>query len=425
MNDDDDDHNDDKKKSLILPAKADSSPSSHDVEETRATLGGAAVAPSHSEDWTGTKYEVKNDGGDKTLRARVAATVDNAASSFLEEVVELHHGKDRASRKSGAGGQIREVRPTSTDEKQPATIDRGVQLAPGVAYPGADRDAFDSRLDGAAPSTPSNGETISLHSGARDVYDSIEAGAALQAPSSGDAISLNSAIDNADIERGALVDDGGAPLPPNASGAQLSLDPANAIDAYVVQDAPTEESRLAALNRLTRDAPLAEIVNVVDAENATSSSNRSRASLDSEAQRQKLLLRGGYILLLVLTATLVSLAGLGKLSRSTSIPYLLDTMVPSGVPSIAPISGAPSMASTSGAPSMAPTTPAPTSDAFRVMASRIFTDPEEERPRDPASPQWQALMWLAYEDGYNTTIGSQLVQRYALATLYYATNGTG
>jgi hypothetical protein len=83
----DDDNNDDlKKKSPFLPTKFDSSPSSHDDEETRATLvGGAAVAPSDSEDWTGTKYEMKNDGGDKTLRARVAATVDNAVSSSLEE----------------------------------------------------------------------------------------------------------------------------------------------------------------------------------------------------------------------------------------------------------------------------------------------------------------------------------------------------
>jgi cell division septation protein DedD len=422
MNDDDNNHNDDKKKSPIRPAKSDSSPSSYDDEETRATLGGVAEAPSHIEDLPSTKNEVKNDGGDETLRARVAASEGSATSSFLEEVADQHHGKDLASRKSGAGGQIREGRSASTDEKHPATFDGGVHLAPGVAYPGADRDAFNNRAVEAAITAPSIGETISLHSGERDVFDSLEVGAALQPPSSGDAISLSSAIDSADVEGGAQVDDGQAPLPPNNGGARLSLDPANAIDAYVVQDAPTEESRLATLNRLTRDAPLAEIVNVIDAENTTSSSNRSQNST-SEAQRQKLLLRGGFILLLVLTATLVPLAGLGELSRSTRIATPLNTMVPSGVPSMAPTSGAPSMAPTSGAPSMAPTTPAPTSDAFSVMASCIFTNPEEERPRDPASPQWKALMWLAYEDGYNTTIGSQLVRRYALTTLYYATNG--
>jgi hypothetical protein len=249
----------------------------------------------------------------------------------LEEVAEPHHGEDRASSKSGAGGRIRETR-------------------------------------------SSRRQTIEV---------------------------FNSLVHDCHLIQ------------------QMLLMP------FVVQDAPTEESRLAALNQITRDAPLAEIVNVVDADNATSSSNRSRASLDSEAQQQKLLLRGGFILLLVLTATLVPLAGLGELSRSTHIPTPLNTMVPSGVPSMAPTSGAPSMAPTSGAPSMAPTTPARTPYVFSTMASRIFTNPEEERPRDPTSPQWKALMWLAYKDGYNTTISSQLVRRYALTTLRYATNGEG
>jgi hypothetical protein len=78
MNHDDNNHDDDKKKSPILPAKSDSSPSSYDDEETRATLEGAAVAPFHIEDLPSTKYEVKNDGGDEALRTRVAATVDNS-----------------------------------------------------------------------------------------------------------------------------------------------------------------------------------------------------------------------------------------------------------------------------------------------------------------------------------------------------------
>jgi hypothetical protein len=474
--------NDDKKKPTILPAKSDSTPSSHEDEERKGSFAGA-VAPFHNGVRASTKPEAKNGGSTVPPRTPAAQTVDNATSSSLEEAVERHrwkdkarrkifaggriregrnfakndggddpprtpaaaaaatvdnstaspqgrvagkhHGKDRSSQKRGAGGgRIREGRPFNTDQKQPAILDRGVQLAPGVAYPGAERDAFDSRLDGAASSAPIFSETIVRNSGQRDIFDSLEAGAALPALSSGDAISLNASIQNADDGETQDVN-GRAPLPSNLGGARLSLDPANAFDAYVVKDAPTEESRLAALNRLTRDAPLAEIVNVIDAENATSSSNRSEASLFPEEQRQKLLFRGGFILLLVLTATLISLAGLGRLSKSTSIPSLLETMDPSGVPSMAPTSGAPSMAPTTPAPSMAPTTPAPTSDAFSIMASRIFTNPEEERPRDPASPQWQALMWLAYEDEYNTTISYQLVRRYALATLYYATNGTG
>jgi hypothetical protein len=475
----DDHNNDDKKKPRppILPDKSDSSPSSHKEEATEGSFAGA-FAPFHAGVRASTKAEAKNDGSHGPPRTPATNTIDTAASSSLEEAVERHrlkdkasqkkvaggrfregrnklkndegedlpripaaatvdhatlssrdvvvetyHGKKRSSRKNGAGGRIREGRPT--DEKQPSTINRVVQLAPAVAYPGADRDAFNSCPDGAAPSAPSNGETIARNSRERrDVFDSLEAGAALPALSSGDAISLNSSIDNADVEGETQDINGRAPLPPNASGARLSLDPANAIDAFVVQDAPTEESRLAALNRLTRDAPLAEIVNVIDAEETTSSSNRSR-NPSLEEQRQKLLIRGGLIFLFLMTATLVSLAGLGKLSKSTSTPSLLETMVPSGVPSVAPTSGAPSMAPTTPAPSMAPTTPAPTSDAFSVMASRIFTNPGEERPRDPTSPQWKALMWLAYEDGYNTTFSYQLVQRYALATLYYATNGEG
>jgi hypothetical protein len=230
-----------------------------------------------------------------------------------------------------------------------------------------------------------------------------------------------------DNEGVAQADDGGAhPMPPNVGGTQLSLASQNPIDAYVVQGVPTEESRLARLSRLAQDAPLAEIVNVMDIENANkSSTNRSLSSHYSEDQRRTMLMRGGIILLLVLTATLVSLNAMGRLSKSTSTPSLLETNVPTGVLSMAPTTRVPSMALTSGAPSMAPTTPEPTSDRFSIMASRIFTNPEEERPRDPSSPQWKALMWLAYEDDYNTTIIDQLVRRYALATLYYVTNGTG
>jgi hypothetical protein len=51
-------------------------------------------------------------------------------------------------------------------------------------------------------------------------------------------------------------------------------------------------------------------------------------------------------------------------------------------------------------PSMTPTTLAPTSDAFGIMTSHFFTNPEQDSPSNPTSPQWRALKWLVGEDSF-------------------------
>ena len=112
---------------------------------------------------------------------------------------------------------------------------------------------------------------------------------------------------------------------------------------------------------------------------------------------------------------------------TTSVPSAHPTAIPSGAPSRSVM------------PSMTPTTPAPTLEAFGIVANRLFDNPEQDRPRDPTSPQWKALVWLVDKDGFfdmnndgqvtfsssSSSTDRQLARRYALATLYYATNGEG
>lgn len=52
--------------------------------------------------------------------------------------------------------------------------------------------------------------------------------------------------------------------------------------------------------------------------------------------------------------------------------------------------------------------------------------PDQSIFQDPHSPQSKALRWFKFDiKNYNVTTTSRVAQRYALATIYYATNGTG
>jgi hypothetical protein len=348
---------------------AATSPGSHKLERASLTKEKRGRKGRHSSNMD-KKPAVAIDRGVQ-LAPGIAALEDGGAASSpgsqgLERASLTKKKRDRKGRHS-----------SNLDEKQTATIDQGIQLAPGVA-PGANNEAFVSGDVEEAPSVPTCEDVVSLDSSRDD----------------------------------------------EAGGAQASSSPdhVHAFDAFVVH---TQEDRLAALSRLTQDAPLAQIVN-------ESSSRQSQDHQNSEERRRKLFLLGGFILILVLSAILVPLAGLGKLSGSQEAETVVSltsnptTLKPSGVPSRGPTSAP------SGVPSRAPTTPAPTSSEFSFVTSLLFANPEEDRPRDPTSPQWKALAWLAEVDVFTSTVFNsnlasrdQLLRRYALATLYYATNGDG
>lgn len=68
------------------------------------------------------------------------------------------------------------------------------------------------------------------------------------------------------------------------------------------------------------------------------------------------------------------------------------------------------------------TAPAPTYEEIVEMLSATSLD-EGEALTNSTSPQSQAAMWLAGNDDLSEFSAERMTQRYALATLYYSTNG--
>jgi hypothetical protein len=96
-----------------------------------------------------------------------------------------------------------------------------------------------------------------------------------------------------------------------------------------------------------------------------------------------------------------------------------ETVVVELPPSIAP----------SEAPSAMPSS-APTSNLFREFLDylRLLPTSPENLGADPSAPQYMAAKWLVDEDTYMDSTGLTIqdpktMQRYALATLYFATGG--
>lgn len=77
-------------------------------------------------------------------------------------------------------------------------------------------------------------------------------------------------------------------------------------------------------------------------------------------------------------------------------------------------------------PTLAPTS-APTLSGFEAIADTLLTVTPYSILTDPTTPQNAALTWLMREDGYDIDVSSssKLLQRYSLATIYFATNGPG
>jgi hypothetical protein len=75
-------------------------------------------------------------------------------------------------------------------------------------------------------------------------------------------------------------------------------------------------------------------------------------------------------------------------------------------------------------PTLAPTS-APTLSGFEAIADTLLTVTPYSVLTDPTTPQNAAMSWLMREDEYGIDFGSssKLLQRYSLATIYFATGG--
>jgi hypothetical protein len=82
------------------------------------------------------------------------------------------------------------------------------------------------------------------------------------------------------------------------------------------------------------------------------------------------------------------------------------------------------------APTTTPTTSAiaqPTTDEFEEMRQRILlTSPSSQTALSlPSSPQYQALQWLSWEFGLNSTYSDRrVIQRWVMATMFYSLGGS-
>jgi len=133
-----------------------------------------------------------------------------------------------------------------------------------------------------------------------------------------------------------------------------------------------------------------------------------------QARRKRCLLYGAIVLVILAASIVVPVVIF--VGGSGEEKFILPP------PSIAP----------SGAPSAAPSG-APTTDTFSVFLEYLSglnitkdSDPFDMDYRN--SPQYKAALWLATEDGYTAENGlnpedPRLMQRYALATLYFSTAG--
>lgn len=114
----------------------------------------------------------------------------------------------------------------------------------------------------------------------------------------------------------------------------------------------------------------------------------------------------------------------------TDDSYFLNSSEPSQSPSSLPTSAAPTRLPTS-TPTAAPSTVSPTPE-FQgfLVANNLLPHYSLVSLQNASSPQSKALQWL--EDNHstdsvttNSTTRDRLLQRFALATFYYATNGFG
>lgn len=123
--------------------------------------------------------------------------------------------------------------------------------------------------------------------------------------------------------------------------------------------------------------------------------------------------RVGVLVATVVTSAIVVALSIA-LTRSPRGNLTTSTGEPTGSPT-----GSTSP-TTSSQPSFAPTTVI-FKDMLRLITSLSPTSPVN----DTTSPQFEALQWLSTESYHMTLSDDRLVQRFVLATLYFAANGPG
>jgi hypothetical protein len=101
-------------------------------------------------------------------------------------------------------------------------------------------------------------------------------------------------------------------------------------------------------------------------------------------------------------------------------PTTVPTRVPSSRPTVFPTAGTPAPTINTPLPSKAPTEAA--TDELKAILLQASPDSFESL-QDVSSPQYQALDWLLEDPFYSTYSGARVVQRWAMSTFYYSTEG--
>ena len=113
----------------------------------------------------------------------------------------------------------------------------------------------------------------------------------------------------------------------------------------------------------------------------------------------------------------------------TNMPATVPTRSPSSRPTTRSPSNGPTVFPTVGTPSPINTPPpskAPTESAImnEIKTILLQASPDSfESLQDVSSPQYQALDWLLEDPFYSTYSGARVVQRWAMATFFFSTNG--
>jgi hypothetical protein len=419
MNNNNNDDEDDSKKPAAKETQEDSSsPSSngHDEKEvnTKMTTPGAVPTSSSQEERAVAKTKKNRDNRQRKQTAKMDVGVQLAAGCFEATKPNPSDGNTTETTAGAAPSSSSHDRAgltTKTNKHNDRRRNQRAKLAPGC---------YEEQLSPPPPgifptSSEANGKGSGLQLASAfpldDTFLDQEERATMivhsedtttaTTPTTADNIEQGERPDN-DVERG-TGDDFETPS-----------------DAFVVPERPIGVDRMAALQQLTENAPLAIVIQ-------HNSHKEEAGNNEVGGRRGKMFRVRGAMLLVLLVVSVIVAAALTKWNHEEK-EQEDSSVILSAYPSQLASEDPP----LSAVPSMAPTTSAPTSDAFGIMASRLFANPEQDGPRDTTSPQWKAIVWLVEEDGFyfNTTepalsMDHQLSRRYALATFYYSTTGEG
>jgi hypothetical protein len=145
--------------------------------------------------------------------------------------------------------------------------------------------------------------------------------------------------------------------------------------------------------------------NVVDAANVAVVKSEEEEEEEERKRYKKYLCYGCILMILIAVAIVVPLALL--VGGDDEDAPVVPTAAPSAAPTWAP-------------------TLAPTSSRFDSFLDMLYPISGEEVFNDRSSPQYRAALWAATEDPVEPQLSlddRRILQRYYLATFYFATNG--